>query len=105
MKYSTIIIYLLAIVFALFVVKMTSDNIQLREEVKERTLIQGAFSDVLHRIWIDNPDYVENVLMETDEFCSLDSLVESDYEDTFLFWNTTDSITYNKNKNLICILK
>lgn len=51
-----------------------------------------AFHCVLHRIWIDNPSYVEDVLTEYDEFCTLDSL--TDFGDVFEFWSAEDSFGY-----------
>lgn len=57
-------------------------------------------NNLLHRVWIDKPSYVEDALMDTKEFAYADSLRESDWEDTFEFWNETDSITYYQNREL-----
>ena len=48
-----------------------------------------AYVRVLHRVWVDNPSYVEDVLFETDEFIHLG--------DVFTFWCDKDSIAYHKN--------
>lgn len=57
-------------------------------------------NDLLHRVWIDRPTYVEDALMESEEFAYADSLRESDWEDTFEFWDEADSIAYCQNKEL-----
>lgn len=67
-------------------------------------------NDLLHRVWIDRPSYVEDALMESEEFAYADSLRESDWENTFQFWDENDSIAYNKNREIeqieaIAILK
>jgi hypothetical protein len=59
--------------------------------------IKHAYSDVLHRIWIDHPSYVEDVLTETDEFLRLDSLLEGNWDSVFEFCDTKDSIDYHTN--------
>lgn len=67
------------------------------ERARVQTEIAGAYSKLLHTIWIDNPDYVENILWETDEFNKLDSLLEGDWEDMWFLWSDEDSIKYYKN--------
>ena len=56
-----------------------------------------AYNHLLHRIWLDNPTYVEEVLTESDEFCTLDDIMGGQWEDTFQFYNEEDSITYHMN--------
>ena len=68
--------------------------IEVFERARMQTEIHGAYAEVMHRVWIDNPTYVEDVLFETDEFMYLDSLVNGDHEDTFLFWSEQDSVQY-----------
>lgn len=65
------------------------------KEWYEETL--RAYNHLLHRIWIDRPNYVEDVLCETDEFWVLDSLMNGHWEDTFEFYNTQDSVDYHEN--------
>lgn len=64
----------------------------------------NAYSDLLHRVWIDEPLYVERVLKYTDEFETLDSLKEGDHEDTFLFWSEYDSLNYVSAKETDLLL-
>ena len=56
-----------------------------------------AYNHLLHRVWLDNPTYVEEVLTESDEFCELDDMMGGEWEDTFQFYNKEDSITYSLN--------
>lgn len=58
-----------------------------------------AYNHVLHRIWLDKPSYVEDVLCECDEFVKLDSLMNGHWEDTFEFYSVEDSFTYRMNYN------
>jgi len=57
-----------------------------------------AYNHLLHRVWIDRPSYVEDVLTETDEFVVLDSLLNGHWEDTFEFYSEEDSIAYHMNQ-------
>lgn len=65
-------------------------------ELKDKRII-NAYSNLLHRIWIDKPSYVEDVLWETDEMLELDELLNGEWDKTFEFWSTQDSIEYNLN--------
>lgn len=56
-----------------------------------------AYNHLLHRVWLDCPTYVEEVLTESDEFCTLDGMLGSNWEDTFQFYDEEDSITYHMN--------
>jgi hypothetical protein len=56
-----------------------------------------GYTSLVHRIWVDNPSYVEDVLSETDEFVELDSLMYNDWVNTFEFWSNEDSIAYYNN--------
>lgn len=58
-----------------------------------------AYNHVLHRVWIDNPNYVEDCLNETDEFCELNDFLDGGWGDTFTFYNEQDSIQYHANWN------
>lgn len=58
----------------------------------------NAYAGVLHRIWLDRPSYVEDVLFETDEFCTLNEV--SDYGDIFEFWSEQDSIQYHNSRKM-----
>lgn len=59
--------------------------------------IINAYSNVLHRVWIDRPSYVEDVLWETDEILVLEALLGGDWDMTFEFHNKQDSVDYNDN--------
>lgn len=59
--------------------------------------IIDAYSRLLHRIWLDKPSYVEDVLWESDEMLELDELLNGEWDKTFEFWSTRDSIEYNLN--------
>ena len=56
-----------------------------------------AYNHLLHQVWLDRPSYVEDVLSEYDEFITLDSLLNGHWEDTFEFYNETDSIRYHNS--------
>lgn len=64
------------------------------ENVKEVVM----YRELLHRIWLTKPSYVEDVLVESDEFNRLNELYDGDWEDTFELWNYQDSIDYEINK-------
>jgi hypothetical protein len=59
--------------------------------------IINAYSNLLHRIWIDKPSYVEDVLWDTDEMLELDELLGGEWDKTFEFWSAQDSIEYHLN--------
>lgn len=58
--------------------------------------IQNAYADVLYRVWIDNPSYVEDVLVECDEWCNLYDLVGDDWIN-YKFKSIEDSLMYESN--------
>lgn len=65
-------------------------------ELKNERII-NAYSNLLHRIWLDKPSYVEDVLNEYDEFLELDELLEGNWDKTFEFWSAKDSVEYHLN--------
>ena len=65
-------------------------------ELKDKRII-NAYSRLLHRIWLDKPSYVEDVLNEYDEFLELDELLDGNWGKTFEFWSVKDSIEYHLN--------
>lgn len=71
-------------------------GVYLRSSEDYNKIIQ-AYSDVLHRVWIDRPSYVEDVLWETDEILVLEMLLGGDWNMTFEFHDEQDSIDYNDN--------
>lgn len=72
------------------------DKLYLRSSEDYNKIIQ-AYSNVLHRVWIDRPSYVEDVLWETDEILVLEMLLGGDWDMTFEFHDEQDSIDYNDN--------
>lgn len=63
---------------------------------KQRETI-AAYENLLHRVWIDNPTYVEECLTEGDEFAVLDVIYDSEWKDVFKFQCEEDSIAYERN--------
>ena len=58
-----------------------------------------AYNHLVHRVWLDKPNYVEDVLTETDEFCEVNDLLSGNWADTFEFYDEKDSIEYHHNLN------
>lgn len=69
----------------------------IRVEYVNRIQIQHAYERVMHRVWIDRPAYVEDVLWETEEFLRLDSLLDGNWGYVFEFCGEQDSIDYETN--------
>lgn len=95
----------LVAVLLLVLVLLVSALIKIDEEANAKKDFVGDYIEMMssydmliHRIWIDNPSYVEDVLWETDEFLTVDSLKEGDWEDVFYFWDESDSVQYEHNK-------
>lgn len=76
------------------VVYLTDYNANLRAQHLDE--VCEGYAQLLHRIWIDEPVYVEEALMESDEFWTLDSLME-DWGDIFEYWSDEDSVLYHHN--------
>lgn len=71
---------------------LASENAALKKQI-------GAYNNVIHRIWLDKPNYIEDCLSETDEWVVLDQLIEGDFGDAFTFHSTEDSLDYYRNLN------
>lgn len=69
----------------------------IRVEYVNKIQIQHAYERVMHKIWIDRPAYVEDVLWETDEFLRLDSLLDGNWGYVFTLCGPIDSIDYETN--------
>lgn len=80
--------------------KQYKEMIESNSQVYTKTEINNCYSALLHRIWIDHPSYVEDVLSSTDEYKRLSFILDGDFEDIFDFWNTGDSIDYHWNKEI-----
>jgi len=70
---------------------------EFRQDTTELRAIIRAYNHLLHRVWIDKPNYCEDALCETPEFIELNDLLYSQWEDTFTFYNEQDSIDYHYN--------
>lgn len=70
---------------------------KLEAQIAQMREVHAAYAAVLHRAWIDMPPYVEDVLWETEEYLTLDSLLDGDFEDTFFFWSPQDSLDYEQS--------
>lgn len=95
-------IVILIVAFAIFVFAVDLTLVkqeELRQEAKQKTEIIGYYGEVLHRIWLDKPSYVEDALMDSEEWVRLDSILNGDFEDVFLFWNDKEKETYKNNYN------
>ena len=68
------------------------------ETTKENTTdLDKACKKLIHRIWLDNPIYVEDVLWETDEMLELDHLLGGNWGNTFDLQTEQDTISYSRN--------
>lgn len=101
---SIIILCAIAAIVDLHYVSRASVNAQekaefdsIRVEYVNRIQIQHAYERVMHRVWIDRPAYVEDVLWETEEFLRLDSLLDGNWGYVFKFCGERDSIDYETN--------
>ena len=52
---------------------------------RDRLHMIDAQDALLHVVYSDDPDYWYDVLMETDQYCTLDSVREGDWEDFYLY--------------------
>ena len=48
-------------------------------ELKHYIKISDAYSTILDRVYVDHTDYFNDVLMESDEYYQLDSLINNPY--------------------------
>lgn len=58
---------------------LDQDIIDAKERVREMQYIQIAYRDLFHKVWVDNPDYVRDSLMNSSDFIFLDNVVD-DFE-------------------------
>lgn len=106
---AMIFVILIAIAIALVSCSTQAANAAIPEKelkvdsVRDAKII-NAYSNLLHRIWIDKPSYVEDVLNEYDEFLELDELLDGDWNNTFEFWSKQDSIEYHLNWNHVDVI-
>lgn len=106
---AMIFVILIAIAIALVSCSTQAANAAIPEkELKVDSVhdakVINAYSALLHRIWLDKPSYVEDVLNEYDEFLELDELLDGDWNHTFEFWSKQDSIEYHLNWNHVDVI-
>ena len=69
-----------------------------RENCQHMTEMIHAYNRVLHRIWIDHPNYVEDCLCEMDEYIDLEQFLDEDaLKEIYSFYNKEDSVEYHHN--------
>ena len=73
-------------------------EVEIQQRLKWDDEVIRAYNHLLHRVWLDKPSYIEDVLTESDEWVELDSLLNSHWEDTFEFYDAQDSIDYYNNQ-------
>lgn len=54
-------------------------------EIAERTKINGAYAELLHKIYVDDKEYWNNTIIPSQEYKQLDSLKQGDWEDFYLY--------------------
>lgn len=93
-----IISVILNVIFFSAYTKSTEDSF-----TKQQLL--ALHSRVLHKVWIDKPAYVKDVLWESDEFLELDSVSKGDFGDIFTFKNYSEYYTYCDNLGICASIK
>jgi len=89
---------LLLIGFIMFSTKAHADSPRPEQAtIVHQQQIISAYSDLLHRVWIDKPSYVEDVLVEYDEFISLDELLHGEWGNTFVIRDKNEKQEYCDN--------
>ena len=100
MNKPNIIILIVAFVIFVLAVDLTLVRCEeLKKKTKQKTEIMACYGELLHRIWLDKPSYVEDALMDSEEWIRLDSILGGDFEDVFLFWNDKEKEAYKNNYN------
>lgn len=101
---SMIILCTIVVILSLHYISVVSIHAQekaefdsIRVEYVNRIQIQHSYERVMHRVWIDRPAYVEDILWKTEEFLRLDSLLDGNWGYVFEFCGEQDSIDYETN--------
>ena len=100
----TVIVYVIFLALVLWsaaiVASCSSQNIKANEttsieaeKIKKQELIIKAYENVLHEVWLDKPNYVEDALSESDAFCDLIELTGED-NSVFKLRTAEDSLRY-----------
>ena len=56
-----------------------------QEEIRERTEINGAYAELLHKIYAKDTIYWNSTIIPSQEYKHLDSLKQGDWEDFYLY--------------------
>lgn len=81
------------------VVYLQDFNASLRAQQADE--VCEAWAQLFHKIWIDNPVYVEGTVFKMDEYARLDSLANIEMTDMYAYWSDEDSITYRRRQRMI----
>ena len=65
---------------------------ELKCKLENKEKLVRAYENVLHQVWLDKPNYVEDALSETDEFYDLNEIMGE--TDVFQLRNAEDSLRY-----------
>lgn len=71
--------------------------VKLQYQIEKQQEIISAYGFLLHQVWLDKPTYVEEALIESDEYAQLNELLNSEWGDVFKFHSREDSIAYYMN--------
>lgn len=66
---------------------------ELKCKLENQKKLTRAYENVLHEVWLDKPNYVEDALSESDAFCDLNEIMGE--TDVFQLRNADDSVRYN----------
>lgn len=78
-----IFIFIICILSFLFGRRYGKDLQQ--NEIRERTEINGAYAELLHKIYAKDTIYWNNTIIPSQEYKQLDSLKQGDWEDFYLY--------------------
>lgn len=65
---------------------------ELKCKLENKEKLVRAYENVLHEVWLDKPNYVEDALSETDAFCDLNEIMGE--TDVFQLRTAEDSLRY-----------
>ena len=65
---------------------------ELKCKLENKEKLVRAYENVLHEVWLDKPNYGEDVLNETDAFCDLNEIMGE--TDIFQLRTAEDSLRY-----------
>ena len=115
MKAERIIIGILAILSLLLTIHVMQIKYEKKQDVgvvylqdfnasvraQQADEVCEAWACLFHRMWIDNPTYVEDVVFKMSEYAHLDSLANIEMTDMYAYWSDEDSITYRRRMRTV----